>query len=183
MSGLGSKLAGVALVAGVAGAAMVWSVTDKAAELRPQGVRMARMAECPTDNSIFTAQFAPLGDLLSLTPMSFDPQTGETGRLGVATRRGDHPGARETVGAFAVADARVLRVAGAPGEGFSIDLQPCNGLLVRYEGLDKLSPRLASFRDDNGGVVDGAMVSGVVVCTGSVLIMSSFILTFIVISW
>ena len=30
---------------------------------------------------------------------------------------------------------------------------------------------------------DGAMVSGVVVCTGSVLIMSSFILTFIVISW
>ncbi|MEL6364758.1 MAG: hypothetical protein AAFR11_07965 [Pseudomonadota bacterium] len=157
MADFEARLFGAAMAAGVAAGAIVWSGSPLADALRPDGVRMARMTACNAGGATFTAEFAPISDILSLTPMGYDLETGAHGRLGVKSRRGDHPSERRDIGAFAAADGAVVRVAGDPRSGYAVDLQPCDGLLVRYEGLQRISPKLAAIRD---GAADDLLVSG-----------------------
>lgn len=157
MGDLEAKLFGAAMAAGVAAGAIVWSGSPLADQIRPDGVRLARMDACAADENLFTAEFAPVADVLSLTPMRVDLDRGEHGRVSVRTRRGATPSDRAEIGAFAAADGQVLAVTGDPASGFSVDIQPCDGLLVRYENIAKLSPRIAAIRD---GVTEDRSISG-----------------------
>jgi len=153
----GAKLVGVAGAVAAAVGAFVWSVSETAERTGPDGVRLARMSACGDVDELFKSTFAPVFDVVSITPMDFDKEGERHGRIGVMSARRGAPDERADIAAFAPVEARVLRVAGDPDAGYSIDLQPCDGMLVRFEGLERIAPQLAAIRD---GRADALVRSG-----------------------
>ena len=153
-----TRVAAVGLVAALLGAAIFKPQSgvryvEKAASFRPDP-EMVSAKPCARGEAPLRGAFAPIDDVLSVSPLGGVTAPGETlpaPTIRVNTRRGDSVFERRTTDALAPSKAEVTAIerrATRNEDGavaslrWTVHFSPCAGVSVFYDDLDEISPRL-----------------------------------------
>ncbi len=140
---------GVAISKPTAGKQAAEKVAALAGDQTPQSARA-----CPRGEAILKQPFAPIGDILSVSPLGGVTAPGEqlpAPAIRLNTRRGENAFDRRRTDALAPARADIVAIerrtirdaeGGAARETWTVRLSVCDSVKIAYDDLDAIEPAL-----------------------------------------